>query len=144
VLAVLGERRCHWHSERSLLDFDVDAELPQRLMQAAIEIGDRDAICELKRAASAVVGAHDQRVVDEVEVDLKCRVVVMQPPGREAAHVDVEWGVPPLVARRRGREADLAHDLAVEVQRVLGRTPVGEVEFRQRHRASASSNVSVS
>jgi hypothetical protein len=79
-------------------------------------------------------------VVDEVEVDLEGRVSFVQPSGGEAAHVDVEGNVPPLVARRRGREADLAHDLAVEVQRVLRRPPVDEVELGERHRGSASMN----
>jgi hypothetical protein len=38
----------------------------------------------------------------EVEVDLEGRVVVMQPPGREPAHVDVKRRIPPVVARRCG------------------------------------------
>ena len=127
-----------------LLDLDVDSELAQRLVEPVVEVGDRDAVGELEGADATVVRAHDERVVDEVEVDLERRGVVVQPPRREPADVDVERGVPPVVPRRRGRETDLPHDLAVEVQRVLGRAPVGEVEFGQRHRASASINAAVS
>jgi hypothetical protein len=58
---------------------------------------------------------------------------VMQPPRREAAHVDVEGDVPPVIARRDGGQPDLADDLAVQVQRVLRRAPVGQVQLGQRH-----------
>jgi hypothetical protein len=35
------------------------------------------------------MSAYEQCMVDEVEVDLKCRVAVMQTPAPEAAYVDV-------------------------------------------------------
>ncbi len=141
MLAILGERRRHRHAERLLLDPNVDSELAQHLVKAGVEVGDRDTVGEVERPAAAVVGAYEQCMVEEVEVDLKGGVFVMQPPGREAAHVDVERRVPPVVARRRGCNAYLADDLAVQVQRVLGRTPVGQVELRQRHRATARRKV---
>jgi len=144
MLAVLGERRRHRHSERLLFDLDIDTEFAQYRMQLGVEVGDRDAVGKVERASATVVRANDQRVGDEVEVDLEGRVVVMQPPGRKAADVDIERSVPPVITRRRGREADLADDLAVEMQRVLRRAPVGEVQLRQRHRASASRRVAVS
>jgi hypothetical protein len=40
----------------------------------------------------------------------------VQAPGGEAAHVDVQRGVPPVVARGGSRQPDLAEDLAVQVQ----------------------------
>ena len=80
VLAVLRERRRHRHSERLLPDLDVDSELAQRRVEPGVEVGDRHTVGELERPAATVAGAHDQRVVDEVEVDLERRPVVMQPP----------------------------------------------------------------
>src|SRR2546430_1039071 len=58
---------------------------------------------------------------------------MMQPPCRQAAGVDVQPDVPPVVARRCRRQPDLPDDLAIEMQRVLGRAPVGHVQLRQRH-----------
>ncbi len=134
VLAIVRERSRDWQSERLLLDLDVDAELVEDLMKARIEVGDGDAVGQVERAGAAVVGANEQRVVDEVEVDLECRVLVVEPPRRQAAHVDVERCVPPVVPRCCGRESDLADDLAVQMERVLSRAPVGQMQFRQRHR----------
>src|SRR5438045_5920900 len=78
VLAVLGERRLHRHAERLLVDRDIDSELAQRRMQARVEVGDRETVDEVERPHTAVMGANEQRVVDEVEVDLKGRGLVMQ------------------------------------------------------------------
>ena len=94
-------------------------------MELGVEVCDREAVDEVERPGATVAGANAQCVVDEVEVDLKCLLVVVQPPGREAAQVDVQRGVPPVVARRRRCEPDLADDLAEEMQCVLGRAPVG-------------------
>jgi hypothetical protein len=68
VLAVIGKRRLHRHAEGMLLDLDVDPELSQGLVQAPIEVGDRDTVGELEGSAAAVVRPDEQRVVDEVEV----------------------------------------------------------------------------
>src|SRR4029453_5379511 len=72
VLAVLRERRSDGEPERLLPDRDVDSELAQRLMEARVEVGHRNTVGELERPDATVMGANEQRVVDEVEVDLKC------------------------------------------------------------------------
>ena len=50
-----------------LVDLDVDAELVEGLMKARIEVGDGDAAGQVERSGAAVVGANEQRVVDEVD-----------------------------------------------------------------------------
>jgi len=71
--------------------------------------------------------------------------VMVEAPGCESADVDVQRSVPPVVARCRRRQPDLAEDLAVQVQRVLCRAPVGQVQLRQCHRReTVSVNVAAS
>ena len=127
VLHVLREGRVDRKSERLLPDLDVDAEPPEGGMQEGVEVG--DARAELEAARATVGGADDERVVDEVERDVIGRLLLMETARGQAAHVDVERDVPPVVARRSRGEPDLADDLAVEVERVLRRAPVGEVEL---------------
>jgi hypothetical protein len=64
-----------------LLDLDVDAELAERLMKAGVKVRDPDTVRTFERAAAAVVRPDEQRVVDEVEVDLEGCAVVTQTPG---------------------------------------------------------------
>src|SRR5439155_12761581 len=93
VLAVLGEGRRHRNPEWVLVDLDVDSELAQRFVETGVEGGDRDAVGEAERPSAAVVRANEQRVVDEGEIDVEGRAFVLQPRGREAAHVDIERDV---------------------------------------------------
>ena len=102
-------------------------------MDAGIEVRDGQSAAELERPGATVGRPDDHGVIDEVDRDLERRAVVMQPPRRETSHVDVQRDVPPVVARRRGRQPDLADDLAVEMQRVLRCAPVGQMQLRQRH-----------
>jgi hypothetical protein len=96
-------------------------------VEAGVELRDRQPCAERERRGSAVRRPDDHGVIDEVDRDLERRVAMMQPPRREPADVDVQRHVPPVVARRRGGQPDLAEDLAVEMQRVLGRAPVGQM-----------------
>jgi hypothetical protein len=130
VLHVLGKRRRHRDAEGLLLDLDVDVQLPEQRVETGVEVGHGQAVAELERPRATVGRADDHGVADEVERDLERRVVVVQPPRGEAAHVDVQRDVPPVVAWRGARQSDLADDLAVEVQRVPRRAPVGQVQLR--------------
>ena len=134
VLDVLGKRRRHRDPERLLLDLDVDAELGEHRVEAGVEVRDGHPVAELERPVAPVAGLHEQGVIEEVESDLEGRPAMTEAPCREPADVDVEGCVPPVVARRRRGEPDLADDLGVEVQGVLRRAPVGEVQLGERHR----------
>jgi hypothetical protein len=72
-----------------------------------------------------------QLVVDEVEVDAEAGLGagLVHGSGGDAAAGEVEGHVPPVVAAHAGGQPELAHDLAVPVQGLLGVAPVG-----QRHR----------
>ena len=81
-------------------------------------------------------------VIEKVDPDLEGRAATVETPGREPADVDVQRRVPPVVAGRRGGEPDLADDLHAQVQRVLGRAPVGQVQLGKRHAASTTNPTS--
>ncbi len=133
VLEILGKRRRHGDAERLLGDLDVDVELAEQRVEAGVELRDGQSATQLERPGATVSRPDDHRVIDEVDRDLERGVVVMQPPRREPSHVDVQRDVPPVVARRRRGQPDLADDLAVEMQRVPRRAPVGQMQLRQRH-----------
>jgi hypothetical protein len=71
----------------------------------------------------AAVGPHDQQVVDQVEVVLEAHLALVKPAGGQAAHVQVQGDVSPVVAGRGGGQLDLADDLGPQVQGGLGRLP---------------------
>jgi hypothetical protein len=123
----------HRDAKRLLLDLDVDAELAEHFVDTGVEVRDRQPVSELEGPRAAVRGPDDQGVIEEVQGDLEGGVALMQPSGREPTNVDVERDVPPVVARRRRREADLPEDLAVEMQSVLRRPPVAQVQFGKCH-----------
>ena len=131
VLDILGKRGLHRHAERQLDDVDVDAELREQPVEARVELGDRHSTGEIERPPATIGGTDNEGVVNEVEGDVERRSSMVQAPRRQPTDIDVERDVPPVVARRGGRQPDLAHDLAVEVQCVLGRAPVAQMELRK-------------
>jgi hypothetical protein len=133
MLGVLTKRALHCETERFLLNRDVDAEVAERLVQVGVEAGDRQPAGEEERFRPAVSRLHDESILEKVEDDLEFRFVVVEATGGEAADVDVERHVPPVVPRSRRRQPHLPEDLAVEVERVLRRTPVCEVKLGERH-----------
>ena len=119
VFDVVREGRGRRDAERFLFDVDVDAPFAECGMDAGIEVGDRHSAADVERLGAIVAGAGNQGVVDEVDRDLEGRIAMVQAPGDEAAHVDVQRGVPSVVARGGSGQPDLAEDLAVQVQSVL-------------------------
>ena len=115
VFDVVWEGRRRRDAERFLFDGDVDAQFAERCVDAGIEVGDRHSAADVERLGATVAGAGNQGVVDEVDRDLEGRIAMVQAPGGEAAHVDVQRGVPPVVARGGSGQPDLA----VQVQSVL-------------------------
>jgi hypothetical protein len=83
--------------------------------------------CRARTIWYGIGGPRDQGVIGEVERNLERRAAVMQAACRQAADVDVQRDVPPVVSRRRRRQPDLADDPGVQMQGVFGRMPVGQV-----------------
>src|SRR5215813_1087818 len=77
-------------------------------------------------------------MIDEVKHDLERGIAVMHAPRRQPADIDIQRYVPPVVARRCSCQPDLADDLAIQVQGVLGCPPFGQVERRKLSRADAA------
>jgi hypothetical protein len=123
VLSVGRERGGHRHAVGVLADGDVHAQPRQQLVEPAVEAGHRQPVVEPEGSLLATVGPHDQQVVDEVEVDLKADLTVVQPAGGQATDVQVQGHMPPVVAGRGGGQLDLADDLGPQVQGRLGRLP---------------------
>ena len=76
-----------------------------------------------------------EAMLHEVEVDLKRSVAVRDRRGRQAARRDVQRHLPPVIQRRREREADLADDLGPQVQRRDRGLPVTPRELRPERAA---------
>ena len=131
VLLVLGERRRDRDPERRLDDLDVEPVFAEQPVQARVEGCDREAVLEREPGGDAAVGAQDEAVIDEVEGQVEAHVAVRQAAGGQAAHVHVERDVPPVVARLRRCQLDLADDLRVQVQRLLRLLPGGVRELGQ-------------
>ena len=54
-------------TERLLLDLDVDAELGEHRVEAAVEVRDGHPVAELEGPAAPIGGLHEQGVIEEVE-----------------------------------------------------------------------------
>ncbi len=108
---------------------DVDVQPGERVHHAAIE--HRDGLrLERHAGASSVADLEDQRVIDEIEVDLKDSVPVGNRRGRQPSRGDVERAVPPMIDRRALPESNLADDLRPHVERRAGVGPAFEWQRR--------------
>src|SRR5207302_5853265 len=67
---------------------------------------------------------------NKIEVDLKGAAAIGDRRGRKPARADVERHVPGMVQPGRALQADLADDLAPELQRFTGLAPRGGRQFR--------------
>ena len=105
VLRVFSERRRHRHAERPLANRHVDAGASKELVELPVEFGDRQTVDECERLDLPTVVAHDEPMIDEVEVDTERDAVLVHAPGRQPANVDVQRDVPPVVVGRRRCEA---------------------------------------
>jgi hypothetical protein len=112
---VLLERDGLGHLDRAWPDPDVDAAVSQPRHQLPVEGGHGSGSKVHDECLRPSVG-HDEAMVDEVEGDLKGAVSVRDRWRREAPGGDLERDVPPVVHRRRERQADLADDLGPHVQ----------------------------
>ncbi|HXU98497.1 MAG TPA: hypothetical protein VFP03_10385, partial [Jiangellaceae bacterium] len=123
MLGIVRERGADGHAVGVFADRDVHAELVEQLVKLAVEAGHREPFLEPERPLLAAVGPHQQAVVHEVEVDLEADLGMVQPAGGQAAHVQVQGHVPPVVTRRGRGELHLADDLHPQVKGGPGRLP---------------------
>src|SRR5687768_3196043 len=68
----------------------------------------------------------------EIKLDLKITARKGDRPRRQSARADVQRNVPPMVKPRVHRQADLADDLAIKVQRIFGRPPRRQRDIWER------------
>src|SRR5579875_1790274 len=127
---VFVEGYCSRDLVGSFVDRNMEIERAQQLRDAAIEIGDGHRLEPQTRPFAAAAG-DAQRMVDEVEVDLKKTVdSVRHRRRREPARRHVERDVPPVVDQRFLLEADLSDDLRPQVKGVECLLPPRVSEFR--------------
>ena len=69
-------------------------------------------------------------MLTKIELDVELARPVVNRRSREPARSDVQRHVPRVVRPRRTNEADLAHDLTPQVERLQGVAPLLVFEFR--------------
>jgi hypothetical protein len=112
VEGVVGEGGAVAEVERPGIDLDVDADVPQGGERVVVEVGTGGAVAQLHDALETVAGRDDQLVGEEVEAHLDLAVAVGHRSRREPVGGGQQRDVPPVVAERHERHADLADDLA--------------------------------
>ena len=123
VLRVFSKRNRVGNLVRLGVDFDFDPERSQHCHKLGIELGNR-ARRKNKRPDTAFAGPDDQRVVDEVEVDLEGPIAIRNRRGRKPARRNVQRGVPEVINRRAQRESNLADNLALHMKRRISVFPL--------------------
>jgi len=99
--------------------------------EAGIELGDRQSVLERERRGLAAIGPENELVLEEIEAEIERRCPEPHLACGQAADVDVERHVPPVVARMRRGETNLVDELDVEMERLLRRRPVGIRDVRR-------------
>ena len=115
-----------WHR---VLDFNrhgpdahVDVEVAQPFHEFDVEIGDRHRR-QRKTLDAAVIPGDAQLVVDKIEQNVEGALAAAVLRRHQAARVDAEGRVPPMIDERRAGEPHLAGDLRPQLQRVAGLAP---------------------
>lgn len=122
VMLVTLERRTVLDLHRRRPEIDPHLERVQPRDDLLVEA--RDALrLERDLTQTAHRGRDAHAVIDEIEVELQATAAIGHERGGEPARAHVERHVPPVVARGREREPDLADDLREAVQRLAGRPP---------------------
>ena len=101
VRTVGWEGRRDGDAVRDVENRDVNAQLPQDRMNAAVELRDRKSVVERQLLDRTFVLSDAEVVVEKVEVDGEPEAVLrLQQPRCQTASVHVERDVPPVVPRR--------------------------------------------
>ena len=122
VQGIFFERDGGWDLARRSPDFDFDAERVQGGHEFGIEVRDRLRL-EGESLGGTPTGLNGQLVIDEVELDFENAIAVGDGGSGEAARVDVEGNLPPVIDERGESEADFADDLSPHVERGVGVLP---------------------
>ena len=119
VLVIVWERRRGRHAERRLADLDVEAEPPEQSRAASRRTWRRRGRRRARTTRRRRLVAKTSRWSMKSKSISKSTPSRVHAPRRQAADVDVERNVPPVVRGARRRHPHLAHDLRPEVQRVF-------------------------
>ena len=133
VEQVVGERRAVAKVERLRIDRHLDADILERAEELGVELRTRSPVAKREPGLPSLARQNPHTVLDEIELDLDAQIAVRHRARRHAARRDVQRHVPPVITERHERHAHLADDLAVPVQRLLGRLPVAVGKRRPAH-----------
>ena len=107
-------------------DFCLCAEGFQVGHQFAVEVGDSEAILEVKMEMLAIAAGDQQAVLLKIEVNGKIAIAPRHGASAESATGYIEGDIPPVVSIRHQREAYFANYLRISVQGFLGIGPGGK------------------
>src|SRR5580700_6845834 len=122
MLRILLEAHRIRHLAGHRPDFYLDSERPQCRHELSIELGHRSRLqfhC-LRRAPTRL---DDQLMLDEIELNLEIPVSIRNRRRRQAARVDIESDLPPVVDARTQRHPHLAYNLCPHMQRGVSILP---------------------
>src|SRR4029077_6074647 len=100
---------------RDLIDADLNAKFRERAHDFGIEVRDRPRR-EADPFLRAIVAAHPEHMIDEIELELKVPHPIGNWRGAQAPDRDIERDMPGMIEPRSLGHADLADDLAPKVQ----------------------------
>jgi hypothetical protein len=104
------------------VDPNPDVGLGQRRQEAVVEVSDRLG-CQRQAPRRAVAGLDQERVIDEVEIDLERAPFMRDRGSGQATRRHVQGHVPRMIDPRRPGQPDLADDLGPQMQRRAGVLP---------------------
>src|SRR5450432_3535786 len=97
------------------IDFHRDSERCQTLRDAAVETGNRLRY-QGPRGAGTLARVNPDRMLLKIELDFEYARRVWHRSRGQAARVDIQGDVPPLIQGRRESHADLANNLGPHVK----------------------------
>jgi hypothetical protein len=104
------------------VDSDLDAQRMQTVHELPVKCGHRTGD-ERQRLSGSLAGTHEEVMFEEVKRHVKGAAAIGNGRGGQPTRGDVQGDMPPVVEERREFQADFAHDLRPQVQRLAGVSP---------------------
>src|ERR1700686_1154686 len=114
--AVLIETNRVWNLHRHIPNLDANFERLEKREKLRIEIGDRS-LLEANTFRFAAGCSDLERVIDEVELNLKYALAVRDRRRCQSSGIDVERDFPPMIDVRGQSQSDFADHLGPHMQR---------------------------